>query len=86
MAGTEDIAFFYIELVHNVSGSIEQPDGPVSGSFKGLVVGTVFFCFFGHEPNIGNGTHCSGIKLAVLSTKINGRLIDTGITAVRDHC
>ena len=81
----EDISLFYIELMQNLSSPIKQSDGAFSSRFKCFIVRPVFLRLFCHEANVRHRSHSGWIECAILSTKIDGRLINTGITAIRYH-
>ena len=83
LAGAPDVAFFHwVGKELFIAG--DDADSSVGGGFEGFVVGAVFFCFLGHEADVGNGAHSGGVKSAVVAAEVDGGLIDSGVGGVGD--
>ena len=86
LAAPEDVPFIHPLLQQGrAGGGIDNADRAVSWRNEGLVVGTVFLGFLGHQADVGDTAHGGGIKGAMLFAVFNHLLIDGGIAAVRHH-
>ena len=75
LAHPKDIALLNALFHHSCARSAHDPNRPLTGSFKGLVVRPILFGLLGHQPHIGDTADGRRIKRPMLLAIFDNRLI-----------
>src|SRR5207244_1623248 len=84
LARTPDIAFLDGMFNKDVPAGVDDAHNPVGWYLKRLVMRAVFLRRLRHQADVRYGTHRARIESAMFFAKIDRRLVNAGVAAVRN--